>query len=233
ASDFVIAFDAGDARWLRGYCHLLMALNDIAIAYDERELFDATAHLFFRKVETPYPFLNEGRRVMDYGFGADIADIIAFVHLIRCPLKEPARMQSALKHLQTMVQLSRESWKLYLAETDDDHEWIPNPKQASVVTQVRVTDEMVARWHQFLDVFESLLAGKSLAPFWRGNETRGININKFFMQPPDKLDLVLWIQGSAVAPYLQEGQITDQKAWQEIWRAFGRESFFGFAVWFN
>ena len=42
-------------------------------------------------------------------------------------------MKSALAHLEAMIALSRESWKFILAEPDDDHEWVPNPKQHSVL----------------------------------------------------------------------------------------------------
>ena len=35
---FVIAFDRGDVAWLRGYCHLLMALSESYLAYDGQEL---------------------------------------------------------------------------------------------------------------------------------------------------------------------------------------------------
>src|SRR5436305_928432 len=55
--DLLVHFDRGDVAWLRGYCHLLMALAEVGLAYDGQELFDATAHLFFHKPRTPFPFL--------------------------------------------------------------------------------------------------------------------------------------------------------------------------------
>ena len=66
-----------------------------------------------------------------------------------------------------MIALSREAWKSYLAETDDDHEWIPNPKQNTVMPGGKVTGEMVKGWLEFLDEAEAILAGKKLVPFWR------------------------------------------------------------------
>lgn len=231
AEQFVISFDAGDVQWLRGYCHLLMALAEVLLAHDERELFDATAHLFFQKVQTPFPYLAEGRRVADFGMGFDIADAIAFVHLIRFPVTEPKRMAAARDHLQEMLRRSRDSWTLIQAETDDDREWIPNAKQATVIPNVRVSQEMIDSWMQFLDEGEALLEGKRLAPFWRGAGQRGVNLKRVFTEP-SPLDLVLWIQGSAAAPYLEEGELTRQDVWSNMARAFGG-NLFGFAVWFN
>src|SRR5437588_10476624 len=134
AASFVINFDAGDVQWLRGYCHLLMGLNEIVLAYDEKELFDATAHVFFQKVQSPYPYLQErGRSVFALGEDVDAADLVAFLHLLRFPVADASHMKAALDHFETMLKLSRASWKLILAETDDDHEWIPNPKQSTVI----------------------------------------------------------------------------------------------------
>ena len=231
AASFVIAFDAGDVQWLRGYCHLLMGVNEIALAYDEKELFDSTAHLFFRNAQTPYPFLKSGQKVFEMQ-QVDIADAIAFIHLLRCPVKDPARMKAALDHFEATLRCSRESWKLILAETDNDHEWIPNAKQESVIPNVKVTQTMIDHWQKFLDESQSLLAGKTLAPFWRGDGGKGVNLRKVFTEPTT-LDPVLWIQGTAAAPYLEQGTITDPGTWKDIWGAFGRESFLGFAVWFN
>lgn len=232
AEQFVIAFDAGDVQWLRGYCHMLMAVNEMILAYDQSELFDSAGHLFFRKVDSPYPFLAEGSKIFDIGGDVDIVDAVAAVHLMRFPLKEPQRTTAALEHLRAVIRQSRESWKLILAETDDENEWIPNSRQASVVSGVRVSDELIDRWTQFLDEADALLAGKTLAPFWRGTGRQGVNLNKVFTDPRP-LDLVLWVQGSAAAPYLQDGTITNPNAWRDIWNAFGRESFIGFAIWFN
>ena len=98
--------------------------------------------------------------------------------------------------------------------------------------KVRAVQEMIAHWQKFLDESQSLLAGKTLAPFWRGDGGKGVNLRKVFTEPTT-LDPVLWIQGTAAAPYLEQGNITDPNTWKDIWGAFGRQSFLGFAVWFN
>lgn len=55
AEEFVVAFDRADIAWLRGYSHLLMALAEAYLAYDDEELFNVSARLFFPKPITPSP----------------------------------------------------------------------------------------------------------------------------------------------------------------------------------
>jgi hypothetical protein len=153
------------------------------------------------------------------------------VHLIRLPVEEPKRMETALKHFEQMLALSRESWTFILAETDDDHEWLPNPRQMNGVLGVPIRQEQTDGWLAFVGEAEALFAGKRLVPFWRGNERRGINLRKVFVEPRP-FDLVLWIQGSAAIPYLEEGPLTNNEVWGRLTRVFGGE-LFGFAIWFN
>jgi hypothetical protein len=231
AEAFTINFDAGDVAWLRGYCNLLAAIGETVLAYDEQQLFDATAHLMFTKPQTPYPFLANGRKVFQYGDNLDLVDVVAFFHLINFPVLEPQRLTTALQHLQTTLALSRDSWRLIVAEKDNDREWLPNPKQKGVIPNAVVTQAMIDSWLSFVGESEELLAGKKLVPFWRSREVRGINLNKVFTQPRN-LDLVLWVQGTAPAPYLELGKQTDANIWQQLLSVFGGR-FFGFAAWFN
>jgi hypothetical protein len=230
AADFVIDFDLADAVWLRGYCHLLMAIDEFLLAHDFQELFERTCHIIFAKVKSPYEYLQSGPKIFEMGH-FDIADVIAFVHLINFPIKDAARLKNVLTHLESMTKLSREMWKLVMAETDDDHEWIPNPKQTSVIPGGKVTEEMVNDWSVFLNELDDILAGKKLIPFWRSADDRGINIRKVLMDPRP-FDLVLWVQGSAALPYLEKGPVTTPQVWQRLQRTF-EGNFIGFAVWFN
>jgi hypothetical protein len=230
--DFLITFDRGDVAWLRGYCHLLMAFGDVYLAHDGKELFDHTAPLFFPRAETSFPFLRRipGRPARGFEFD-DIADAVAMVHLVRLPVNDPKRMRSVLEHLEAMLDLSRESWKFILAETDDDHEWVPNPKQKSVMPGGEVTTPMVDGWLAFLEEARSILKGKKLIPFWREAAGRGINLRRVFTEPRT-MDLVLWVQGTGAAPYLEAGELTSIETWSRLQRVF-RGEFIGFALWFN
>lgn len=230
-AEFLVCFDRGDACWFRGYCHLLSAMCEFVLAHDLQELFDATAHVFFARVESPHKFLQSGRRVWDFGHDVDIMDLIAFIHLIRMPVEEPARMKKALAHLETMLAQSKEMWKFILAETDNDHEWIPNPRQTGVL-RVPVSQAMIDSWLEFVSEAEEILKGNRLVPFWRGEyDGRGVNMRRAFMESRP-FDLVLWIQGTAAAPYLEKGPMTRPEVWNRLSRVF-RGEFFGFALWFN
>lgn len=230
AQNFAIAFDAGDVVWLKGYCNLLSAITQVVLAYDESKLFDSTAHLIFAKPQTPYAFLANGTGIFGWD-NIDISDIVAFIHLINFPVVEPERLTLALENLQSVTALSRESWKLILAETDNDREWLPNPRQKAVIPNAVVTQPMIDGWLSFLDEADTLLTGQKLVPFWRKREVRSINLNRVFTKPSE-FDLVLWVQGTAAAPYLEFGKPTNAETWRQLLQVF-RGQFFQFAAWFN
>ena len=234
AGKFLIKFDAGDVPWFRGYCHVLSALAEAVLAYDESQLFDHTAQIFFAHPKTPFPFLlnqpGEHKEMFDV---ATIADYITFIHLMNFPVREPARLTAALDDLAQVPTFSRESWRRIEAETDDDHEWVPNPRQTGVIPGVKVTQEKIDAWLKALDETDAILAGKKLLPFWRGgsDEHRGINLRRVFTEPTP-FDLVPWVQGTAAVPYLEKGAGTDPKFWENIGSTFGGNAL-GFAFYFN
>ena len=234
AKSFVIAFDRGDVDWLRGYCHVLSALAEVLLAHDFEDLFNRTGFLLFEGVKPPEAFQVGPKQVgATASTSARSSTYVAMLHLVRLPVAEPARLKSALAHMEAMVALSRTSWKAILAETDDDHEWVPNPKQGSVIPNVRVAAEMVEGWHRFLDEFESILAWEEARAILARARNRepGINVRRVFTEPRP-LDLVLWVQGTAAAPYLEQGEVSSPETWNRITRVFGGE-FIGFALWFN
>ncbi|BBC23593.1 hypothetical protein [Pseudanabaena sp. ABRG5-3] len=232
AQQFLIAFDHGDALWLQGYTHVLGAIAEFLRAYDSRELFAACAHLFFQNVDTPHKFLLTSRRKSpeDYSNDFEFFDLIAAIHLSKFPLVEPQRMTTVLNHMKSVIRLSRESWKSILAETDRDREWLPNPKQTSVIPNVRVTDEMIKSWFKSLDETSLILEGKKNLPFWRDSKLT-IDFARIFTEPRT-FDLVSWVQGTAATPYLEKGTTTDIRVWNEMLNAFGG-NLFDFVVWFN
>jgi hypothetical protein len=189
AEAFVIGFDYADVLWLRGYCHLLSSLCDVGLAYDQQALFDAVGRHLFDNADAP-ALPQELLRQPDRPFEDEIADAIAAIHLSHFPLQEPQRMKSALAHLREVIDLSRENWKAIQAETDDDHEWIPSSRQTGVIPGVRVREEMITGWHDFLNEAEAVLGGTKLVPHWRFNAEHGINLRRVFEEPRE-FDLVL------------------------------------------
>lgn len=241
--NLVVGFDRGDVAWLKGYCHVLAGIGEMLQSLDAKETFDTSAHRVFARVETPHAFLLEDYKDLEFGpFGPTtfpaIADTIQLVyHALNQPIGEPARFKKALAHFEAAVEQAEVMWTHILAEKDDDNEWIPNPRQTGVL-QIRVTDEMVKAWRSVV-LFEvkQILAGKKLVPFWRGQPgVRGVNLRKVFLDPPKRLDVVRWVQGTAATPYLEKGDTTKLANVREIRnldRVFGGANFFGFAAWFN
>lgn len=237
--ELLVCFDRGDAAWFRGYCNLLAAGTCVLLAYDQRELFDRLGHLLFPRIKTPF-----GSRV---GFG-ELLDLAALVHLARFPVRDPEMLRAALGHLETAVEQDLESWDHILAETDDDHEWIPSPRQTGALG-VPVSAEMVETWRRLLRGVRELLAGRLLLPFWRGGRLEGrspavpavdgakekaglgINVRRLFTEP-QPFDLVLWVQGLGVVQYLEEGRVASTEELASLRRVFGR-NLAGFALWFN
>jgi len=239
-----VKFDSGDVPWLRGYCHFLCAFSDVVLAYDHQRMFDLTAHWIYPK---PVPSMSLGKEPLNVpgqpqSMEWDITDAVAAIHLADFPVLEPKRMSSARGHLLAMIRTSRESWQLIQAETDDDEEWLPNPKQTGVL-QVPVTQEFIDGWYGVLLEMEDLLEGRKLVPFWRDYARfiertgevpphgRGVNLKRFF-EEPTRFDLILHIQGTGVLPYLERGELSHPETWDNLTRVF-QGQFFGFALWFN
>ena len=237
----VVAFDYSDVLWLRGYTHLLRAMLEFGLAYDHEPLWDVAGHLVFERAKLKHAFqqeeqdafrANQRRNQPRYWSPNWISDVVAAIHNTSFKIREPARLKRAHAHLKEMIGLSREMWKSVLAETDNDREWIPSPKQESAVSPVRVGKEMIATWHDFLREMELLLDGELLIPFWRGtNPRRGVNLKRVFFEPRD-LDVIMWVQGTGAMPYVEMGDVSSERTWGQFQRVF-RGEFFGFALWFN
>lgn len=221
---FVVGADRADVEWLRAYCHVFLALGEMHLAHDQRELFERAGHVIFPNTETPHDYLR-GRSVFDPTMtGLDVSDLIAFVHLIRFPVDEPERMAKAREHWLRAIGHSRIMWTHALVETDNDREWLPNPNQDAAMGGMRMTEARVKLWHDLLADTEAALNGKKLVRFWRGDGVRGINLKRVFEEPRE-FDLILWIQGSAARGYLEEGELTRDFLWRDFEDAFGDQPF--------
>ena len=122
AQTFTITFDKADVHWLRGYCHLISAIAETALAHDWSELFERSGHILFANVDSPY------ETVSDRGdFIGRILDEVALIHLVQFPVKQPKRMQTALNHFKIVIDQSRLTWQEIKKEVDNDREWIPGP----------------------------------------------------------------------------------------------------------
>lgn len=227
-TELFVDFDRGDAEWLRGYCDLSMAFNEFILAHDLSELFNKAGHVFFPKPITEYSYLHAGKSLFEqeraFTGGIDPVDIVAFIHLLRFPVIEPDRIENCRSHLLGAIEHSRAMWALYNSETDNSDEWIPNPKQTAALPGASISEDAYSAWIGFLDASEDILEGRTLLPFWRGDGSLGVDINAYAQQPAP-FDLILWIQGSAMHPFLKEGDMLDPQVWQDMEDAFNRHSF--------
>ena len=174
--EFRISFDRGDVAWLRAYCHMLSAMVNVYRAIDEEPGFE-------RRVENFFPKIEKSLAVEDPNWldGLSIAD--------------PPRLRRARLQLISVCELNRETWHHIRAETDNDFEWLSNPKQTDQLG-LPITKQQVDAWLGALTELESLLKGESLIPsslliFIDGENRhagKGLNLKRFLDDPP--LDLM-------------------------------------------
>ena len=228
---FNVAFDRADALWLRGYINLLSAALEFVLAHDWRESYEAAGQRFFKGARTDARLADDTEaNALTGRDGGAIADFIAMAHLVRWPATEPERLKKAHAHLKSVISLSRLTWQEILAETDDDREWLPGPKQKNAAFgALEVTQERVDGWLAALDTFEAALDGKKLIPHWRFKQ--GIDLKAVFFEPR-AFDLVLWVTGHAAMPYLKPGEVISQSDWAQ-WQRIFSGNFLAYAFWFN
>ena len=233
----VVLFDRADVEWLLGYTHLVRTMTEMIQAYDQSELWEVAAHRLFKNPKIKSDFLLEERAMwekkkINWWDKNYLADMITCVHNMRFPLKDASRVKKAERHFRSSMAHSRKMWVLIEAETDNRNEWLPSPKQHSVITQTRINEDRLETWKEFLDETEAILDGEKLIPFWRGqNPKRGLNLKKFFDNPRD-IDVVLWVHGIAASNYLEEGDVSAPATWRSFQEVFNGD-LFGFAAWIN
>lgn len=159
---FLICFDRGDVAWLRAYCHLLCAAVEGYRAFDLEAEFDKRVGDVFPRVEP-----SRKKRPDD----GDLELIVA----------DAPRLGRFRLHMLAVCELNRETWKHIRAETDNDHEWLPNSKQKAAIG-MEVTDAMIDGWLGMMSQLEGLLNGERLFPGWvlgffAGNHPKGMGLN--------------------------------------------------------
>lgn len=228
--DGVIRFDTADAEWLAAYVHLLSGMAELTLAMEPTPAI-ATVMEGRARMEAL------GELQGDPFSGDDtLPDTIAAVLLTLRGEPDAGRTRAAHSHFLSMVERNRAFWAEVGEETDNDREWLPAPGQASAFG-VEVTEEMADSWQAVLADIERLLNGETLVPYWRvggaepGQPGVGLNIRRLMEEPGD-MDIILWLQGAAAAPYLEEGEMADMAAWNRFMRMTRGDAIL-FAAWFN
>jgi hypothetical protein len=119
-------FDAGDVAWARAFVSFQRAALDVVIAYDWSDLSRAIG--------------ERGGR----GERSERPDEIV-IHLTT-----PARVTAARERILEGLDHSDEARRSYLAETDDDREWVPSPRQKSHPVPLPVDQALYDTWEGVL-----------------------------------------------------------------------------------
>ena len=218
-SPITFAFDSADLIWLRGYVNVLALQGDFLLAHDFEEMFQAYGHRLFPASPLPLAAFSSGGSISGmFGDDTEIADFIALIHQIRWPVAEPERLAEVLARAKQVTALSRRNWDAIAAETDDDHEFLPGPKQTAWSAETKISDEMVRAWLTALDQVDLILDGKLLLPHWRF--AKGFDLAKYFTSAT-RTDLVLLITGYDALPFLADGPVASADSFAEANRVFG------------
>lgn len=225
-----IGFDRADAFWLAGYSEVFAAQADFLLAHDFSDFVNAVFHRLFPRAGFPMQdYARGGTLVFEPETDTGIADIVAAIHSISWPVIEPDRLKGVLARMKTVVAYSRQNWDAILAETDDNHELLPSPKQTSIDPDVSITDEKVAAWRATLDEADKILDGELHIPHWRFRQ--GFDL-KAYLETATRTDLVMILTGAGAVPFLRDGPVASAADFRAIQAAFGNE-WLGYAFWFN
>ncbi len=229
--DGLIRFDSADADWLAAYAHLVAGFGELTLAADPTPAIR-------RVTETRSELRSYGRLFFDTTGWADEewVEMAAATLLTLRGEPDQERTRAAHAHFRAMIEYNRNFWKEVMDETDNDREWLPNPDQQSAFG-MPVDADLAESWQNVLGEMSAVLEGEALVPYWRipnqGNRENGVGINLAkWLQDPGDLDLVLWIQGEAVVPYLERGRIVDTNVMNRFQR-LTRGNGLMFAAWFN
>ena len=218
---FLVRFDRGDVAWLRAYCHLLASMVDVFLAFDTQAYFDLWSGEAFAKPKNAFRGTAEERRTKMREAGR-VTRIV-----------EPARLDRFRRHVIKVAELNREIWKTIRAETDDDDEWLPNPKQQGVL-RMPVRDGMIDAWLRAVSEIELLMDGKRLIPIlWRDAGGKGINLKTLLEDPPAEFQGEELARNGVPEKYLEHGPPADFRVFLVLVQVFENTTAVGYMAWFN
>jgi len=122
-------FDVGDVHWARAMIAFQRAVIDLVLAY-RWEALDSFIRSMFSS--------GEPERLV-------------------LPLGDPARVQAARGLLLLALDEAEQARQDYLGETDDDREWVPNPRQQSHPMPLPVDEKLYETWRLVVGDLQRLL----------------------------------------------------------------------------
>jgi hypothetical protein len=123
-------FDVGDVAWARAFVSFQRALIDVVIAYDWSEI----------------------DKVIQDDRSAKNGIVLRLAH--------PDRIAQAKQRILEGLDRSDDARRAYLAETDDDREWVPNPKQRSHPMPLTADQALYDTWEAVLGDLRRLVRGE-------------------------------------------------------------------------
>ncbi|HEX3871898.1 MAG TPA: hypothetical protein VHV77_15745, partial [Pirellulales bacterium] len=220
--EFLVCFDRGDVAWLRSYCHVLAGLVDLYLAFDTQKQFDLWSATVFARPKS--------------AFAGDAAERLqksndAWDELV---IAEPKRLSSFRRHIISLAELNRETWKHIRAETDDENEWLPNPKQTGVL-RMPVRDEMIDTWLAMMDELEALFDGKKtfIKTFLLDKNHQGLDFKVLFDDPPERFVFKEKFPQNLPDKYWSDMPDVNIQAIFAVIQVFGQPTAVGYAAWFN
>lgn len=232
--DGEIRFDTADTEWLRAYTHLIEAAATLILAFDPEpalsrkiEFEEALGEQFANAANNPENDQSFNSQAQYFG---PIIDRVAVVIETLRNQPDKDRISAAVEHVHAMIAANRNFWSLVAAETDNDREWIPSDSQESALG-FDLPEGAGETWLAVLDDAELALNGERLIPYWRFAPGHGVDL-KHWLDDPQPVDLVGWIQGSAALPHAREGQTISRDSWQDFTGMFGNRAGL-YMVWFN
>jgi hypothetical protein len=219
--EMLVCFDRGDVAWLRAYCHLLMGMLDFYLAFDTEREFALAADQLFARPRQPFRGDDAERRKHLQEAGKEVR------------VAEPARLGRFRRHFIRVAELNRETWKYIRAETDDDHEWLPSPRQKGVLG-LAVRDGMIDAWLALMAEMEALLDGRrTFLRVFIQKQGKGLNLKALLDDPPEKFVLDGAFPQNLPDRYWFEGKDVDVNVLWFVIQAFGDSTAAAYAVWFN
>ena len=222
-----VRFDTADAAWLRAYTHLLSGVSDLVFAFDPTDvitevLASSDAMKDLRGGTSASLFLSPDDEYF--------ADLIAILYGAINRTPEAAHIHAARDHILAMIAENRSFWEQVAREADNVNEWIPNATQVSALG-FGLPPETGTTWLAVLGDAEAVLKGELLVGHWRLNPGAGINVAKL-LQDPIAIDIVTWLHGHGLMPYMERGTLADSRNMRRFERMFSGDALL-FMVWFN
>ena len=202
-----VRFDTADVAWLTAYTHMVSAAGEMVVAFDPTEaitnVMNANAKMIELRGDAPQQF------GFDMQFGGWV-DQFAMAYGALNQQPDATHTRASYGHLQNMIAQNKLFWAAVAQETDNEREWIPNDNQTAALG-FELAPGTGAAWQAVLADAEALLNGDLLIEYWRISPAGGVNVKKLFMDPP-VVDIVTWVQGSGLLPYLERGPVISGKS---------------------